>query len=61
MAVAEHPAVQPIDGLPPGSRSPKLVQSLMSIFAHERGLERQRERYGAIGTEEVVPEEPAGA
>jgi len=50
MAVAEHPAVQPIDGLPPGSRSPKLVQSLMSIFAHERGLERQRERYGAMFT-----------
>ncbi len=50
MPVADQAAVEPVPGLPPGPRTPKLVQSLMSIFAHERGLERQRERYGPMFT-----------
>ena len=50
MPISEHAAAAPVQGLPPGPRTPKIVQSLMSIFAHERGLERQRERYGAMFT-----------
>jgi cytochrome P450 len=50
MPAAEQLATAPIQGLPPGARTPKIVQSAMSIFAHERSLERQRSRYGAMFT-----------
>src|SRR5271156_6508623 len=54
MPVAEQTTPALIHGLPPGPRSPKLVQSLTTIFSHERGLERQRERFGSMFTAHSV-------
>jgi cytochrome P450 len=50
MPVAAEVNTPPIHGLPPGPRTPKLIQSLLTIFHHERGLERNRARYGGMFT-----------
>ncbi len=54
MLVGEQANAAPVPGLPPGARSPKLVQSLTSIFAHKRGLERQRGRFGSMFTAHAI-------